>query len=176
MLVRRAAGGDEDAFRALVDQHAPTILALATSQLRDPVAAEEVAQDVFVRLFRSLPGFRGESNLRTWLTRVTLNRCADVRRRQIRMKRDVPLDDVAYTLSSDSCESLGASDEKERVRYAVDALPDAQRMIVQLKYGAGLSYEQISHTLRIPVGTVGSRLTAALKALRALVITPQAKS
>jgi RNA polymerase sigma-70 factor (ECF subfamily) len=174
-IVRRAADGDERAFRALVEQHAPAILALAVSRLRDPVVAEEVAQDVFVKLFRSLPDFRGESALRTWLVRVTLNRCADALRHQIRMKRNVPLDDVAHTLTNDG-EVTHVGGDADRVRDAVDALPPMQRTIVQLKYDAGLSYEQISGTLGIPVGTVGSRLTAALKGLRALLTLPHAKS
>lgn len=174
-LVRRAADGDELAFRELVDRHAPAVLALAASRLRDPVAADEVAQDVFVKLFHSLRGFRGESALRTWLVRVTLNRCADTQRLRKRRERNVPIDDVAQALTSDAAESMHANDDEERVCHAVEALPEMKRMIVQLRYSAGLSYGEISDTLGIPLGTVGSRLTAALRELRACLTIPAAK-
>jgi RNA polymerase sigma-70 factor (ECF subfamily) len=84
VMVRRAADGDEAAFEELIARHAPAMLALARARTRDAMLAEEIAQDAFVRLFRHVSAFRGESSLRTWLVRVVMNLCVDAQRRDPR--------------------------------------------------------------------------------------------
>lgn len=168
-LIRRARAGDETAFAQLVAQHAPALYSLASVRLLDSALAAEVVQDVFVRLFHSIGEFRGDAALRTWLTRVTLNRCVDAQRRRARARRFVPFDAVAQRVP-DMTENQEASrlraERHEGVRRALLRLPEPLRVLISMRYDAGLSYAEIARVLEMPLGTVGTRLVQALKRLR----------
>ena len=167
-LIRQAASGDAAAFETLVSHHAPAILAVARARTHDEALAEEIAQDTFVRLFRHLRRFRGESSLRTWLVRVALNLCTDAHRRDPR-RHETLMDLAANHPSGDEgAERRGIrGEEVGRVRAALARLPEPLRVVVSLRYDAGLRYVEIAQLLNLPIGTVGSRLTAALQQLRA---------
>jgi RNA polymerase sigma-70 factor (ECF subfamily) len=175
-LIDRAARGDGAAFEALIRSHAPAVVSLAAAELGDRRRADEVAQDVFVRLHRSLATFRHESRLRTWLVRVTLNACADERRRARRDQRLMSIDDAGPGRSIG--DRLAAGDETAearelkraewaRVREAIAALPGELRILVSLRYDAGLEYRAIARELSLPPGTVATRMARALRQLRA---------
>lgn len=168
VLIRRAASGDERAFEALVARHGPATFAIARARTRDALLAEEIAQDTFVRLFRHLSRFRGDSSLRTWLARIALNLCTDAQRRDRRRFEDPMTQTGDHRSLDENAERLGIrAEECARVRAAVDALSPPLRLVVTLRYDADLSYADIAAVLGVPIGTVGSRLTAALQQLRA---------
>jgi RNA polymerase sigma-70 factor (ECF subfamily) len=182
-LIRRAAAGDAPAFEALVRAHAAAVVSIATAELGDPTTGAEVAQDVFVRLHRSLSTFRHEARLRTWLVRVTINACADQRRaRRRRDRRLVPMEGIgprdagALVDRAESFESLESRRvDRVRVRAAIDELPAALRVLIVLRYDAGLEYREIAHTLSMPQGTVATRMARALRQLRAALSAPDSK-
>jgi RNA polymerase sigma-70 factor (ECF subfamily) len=166
MLVRRAARGDDRAFDILAERHAPALLRLATHRLGgDRVVGEEVVQDALVRLHRALPRFRGMSSLRTWLVRITLNLCADEARRRRRAARHVAIEEAdRHGPVLEPGESV--ADDVARVRAVIARLPDGLKTVIELRYDAGLSYLEISEVVGCPLGTVGTRLTTALREIR----------
>lgn len=169
MLIARAARGEAEAAGALVVAHRPTVVRIARHMLGDAAAAEDVAQEVFVRLQAALPGFRGDAALSTWLYRVTLNLCRDQMRRDKRRKDDVGLDAVGEASASGPATRPDRDVDLERVRQAVraavDRLPPEQREAVLLRYMEEMSYREISRLTDTPQGTVASRVFRALERL-----------
>ena len=166
-LIRKAASGDEAAFGSLVTEHAAAILAVARARTRDAALAEEIAQDTFVRLFRHLSTFRGDSSLRTWLVRITLNLCTDAQRRDPRRFEDAMNSTQHPASPEDDVEQQRIREQDAlMVRGAIARLPEPLRLVVNLRYEAGLSYAEIGSLLGVPIGTVGSRLASALQQLR----------
>jgi RNA polymerase sigma-70 factor (ECF subfamily) len=167
-LVRRAVGGDDDACTLLVERHQDYVFSVAVVELGDAALAREVAQDVFVSTFQKLGGFRGEAAFTTWLYRVTLNRCRDVRRSQSRQRRFRPIDAAPLPPAPERDRPdvrLDDSTRAARVRLAVAALPDDLRRPVVLRYAGGLEYKAIAAALRLPLGTVCTRLQRAVRRL-----------
>jgi RNA polymerase sigma-70 factor (ECF subfamily) len=168
-LLRRFARGDRDALGELAARYEAPLLGLATGLLggRGDLAREAV-QDAWTKVIRYAGSFEGRSSVRTWLYRIVINRCHDLRaRREPVMGVNGTLDGVER--SSDPGLSPGGTrglDEDGRVRDALEALSDAQRLIVLLCYHRGLSHEQAARVLDIPMGTLKSRLHAALVVLR----------
>jgi len=138
----------------------------------DRVEAEDTAQDIFVEVYRSLPGFNGRSRLDTWVHRIAVNVCLQ-RRRKKRLPT-VELEDGLQELDGFAPCSNGFDPLAEAVRgemrddvgAAVEALPEGQREVVLLHGMQGLSYAEVAEALGCPVGTVKSRLSAAFKRLR----------
>jgi RNA polymerase sigma-70 factor, ECF subfamily len=175
-LIRSASAGEVSAFDALVEQHAPAILAVARARTGDAALAEEIVQDAFVRLFRHLPRFRGDSSLRTWLVRVVLNLATDARRRDPR-RFEAPVDALPDRATSEpSVEDVNVrSEQAARVRNAVLQLSEPLRLAISLRYDAGLSYAEIAEALNVPIGTVASRIAAATIALRSALADERAR-
>lgn len=142
---------------------------MARAVLGDDDAAEDVAQELLIRLTAALPGFRGDAELSTWVYRVTLNLCRDQLRRTRRRAGDVSLDEAAsepaLTTRSDFGAEVDAARTRVAVREAVERLPEAQRELVLLRYVAGLPYREIARITGTPQGTVASRVFRALKSL-----------
>lgn len=168
-LIARAAGGDTDAVGALVVAHRPTVVRIARHLLGDAAAAEDVAQEAFVRLQAALPGFRGDAALSTWLYRVTLNLCRDHLRRGRRRRDDVDLDAIgdapAAAVAAHADRDIDLQRLRRRVRAAIDQLPDEQREAVLLRYMEELPYHEIARLTDTPQGTVASRVFRALERL-----------
>jgi RNA polymerase sigma-70 factor (ECF subfamily) len=172
--VRRVQAGETEAFEVLVEKYKRKTFRLAYSVLRDQEEALDVAQEAFVKAFRSLPKFKGESAFYTWLFRITMNVALDRRRqRATRAKslgaEDVPPEEwertaVASEPSPDE-EAVGA-ERRARIARALESLPDHHRSIIILSDIQGLSYREIAEVLAIPMGTVMSRLHNARKRLR----------
>jgi RNA polymerase sigma-70 factor (ECF subfamily) len=167
-LIRRALAGDDEACAALVRRHQDYVFSVAVLELRDRVLAREVAQDVFVRAFQKLSGFRGEAAFATWLHRVAVNRCRDVRRAERGRRRFSSIEaarDCATSAGDRPDERLQQSEREARLRRAVASLPEKLRHPVVLRYAGGLEYKAIARTLRIPLGTVCTRLQRAVRLL-----------
>lgn len=176
-LIERCLTGDETACTALVDQHQRMVYQLALHLLGDPQEALDLSQDVFLRVFRTIHTFRGQSTLRTWIYRIVINQARNRLRWWRRRRRDdqVSLDEhlnahgdvlaAADAVAPD--QMLRQKELGERLRRALDALPFEQRSALVLREIEGLSYEEIAYSLGVRVGTVKSRLARAREALRA---------
>lgn len=171
--VARAREGDHLAFRTLVERYQGRAFRLAARVLRDEDRARDVVQEAFLKVYAGLRRFEGRSSFYTWLYRVTLNLCLDLRRRQQR-GREVEWSDermqglrtddgggAAWTGAADA-EAPDAQLERAELRRlmadAIDALPEAARATLVLREVEGLSYAEIADALGIPKGTVMSRL------------------
>ena len=168
-LVRRLQAGDARAFEDLVRRYQHRVFGVALRMLGRRADAEDVAQDVFLRVHRAIGGFRGEARLSTWLygitSRLCLNRLASAERK--RMRYD---DDAVMDAPSDASDAPAAMERREidaALRRAIDELPDERRVVVVLRDIEGLSYDEIAEALELEPGTVRSRLHRARLDLKA---------
>lgn len=174
-LVAKILEGDHKAFRVLVERYQRKVYMIAFGVVRNPDAALDVTQDVFVRVHRNLARFKGDSSFYTWIYRITLNLCIDRKRREARA-REVDYDDAMKhedafsdgpTLASVGIENPArAAQRKELVEHmdeALATLSDDHRAILLMREVDGMSYEEISEALDVPKGTVMSRLFHARK-------------
>ncbi len=171
-LARKAGRGDRVAFAQLIGRHQRTVYYLALSVLGDPDAAWDSAQDTFIRLWDRLSGFRGEAPLKTWISRVAVHVAVDHRRRQKRCpERGLEPPALARMPDRGSLPDDDAhrSEIRDRLARCFERLGAMQRTVLSLREMEGMSYAQIARVLRIPVGTVMSRLFYARRALRALL-------
>lgn len=170
-LLRSFAAGEDSALSALAERRERDLLGLARGLLggrRD--LAEEVVQDVWMRVVRSANTWDGRASVRTWLYRITVNRCRDVGRIEHRHEAKAR----AARETARAAEALMPPPDSEGgalLRDAVASLDDARREVVLLCYHADLTHAQVADILEIPVGTVKSRLHAALSSLRADLAT-----
>jgi RNA polymerase sigma-70 factor (ECF subfamily) len=173
-LVERCQGGELSAFEPLVEKYRERVWRLAYNYLRDREEAWDVAQEAFVRAWQALPSFRGQSAFYTWLFRIVMNVAADRARQRAARGRAfgterVSEEEMERTMVSEGAspyETSTRSEQRERVRRALDALPEHHRTIIMLSDLEGLSYREIAEVLAIPMGTVMSRLHNARKRLR----------
>lgn len=167
--VAAARAGDAAAFRRLVDLHGAAVLAIARRMLRDPHDAEELAQDAFVRAWRALPYFRGDSSFRTWLHRIVVRLAYDkTRQTSARRRREVVVDDGVWdTLLAQDPAAIVAPDADD-VRWAdlLDTLPAVSRAAIVLFYWNDRSVREVADVLELPEGTVKSHLARARASLR----------
>lgn len=168
-LIAAAQHGYTAAFQQLYDHYRDRIYNVIYYSLDDLQQAEDVLQSVFVKVFRSLPTFRFESSLLTWMYRITLNECKN-RKRGPRLF--VPISKIREGLEEPDPgpgpEDLHAAGQRSRmVRHAVMNLKPKYRSVVILKYLEEMSYEKIAQTLHCSPGTVASRLSRALEILAA---------
>jgi RNA polymerase sigma-70 factor (ECF subfamily) len=174
VLVQRCAEGDEGAFAELVAAHQRMVVQLAVNLLGDRDEAMDLSQEVFLRVFRTIGRFRGQSSLRTWIYRIAVNQARNRHRFWRRRHRadQVSLDAHVASHGDFSAAALGPDRllaQKElaaRLQRALDSLPFDQRTAIVLREVDGLSYEEIAFSLGVAIGTVKSRLTRARQTLR----------
>jgi RNA polymerase sigma-70 factor, ECF subfamily len=170
-LVRLAQEGSPAAFEELVTKYQPKVFNMALSFTRNREAADDLAQEVFLKAYLALPRFHGRSEFGTWLYRISVNHIKDYLRKKGRAK-EVSLDDVPEISFSDRERTEKAQLESETearrtlVQRFVQGLPEKYRVIVTLRDIQGLAYEDISRILRLSPGTVDSRLHRARRMLR----------
>jgi RNA polymerase sigma-70 factor (ECF subfamily) len=150
----------------LFQRHKDRIYSIALRYSGDSVAAQDIAQDVFLKLFASIGNFRGESTFETWLFRLVVNCCFDYRRKT---KRLAPLVagvlDLMRAPGRTALEEVMRQETNGHVKSAVDTLPPEQRMVVVLRYTEGLSYDEIAEVMGCSAGTIASRLNRVHKVL-----------
>jgi RNA polymerase sigma-70 factor (ECF subfamily) len=184
-LVADLKAGSEEAFAILIAQYHQPLYSLIARSLNDPADAADITQEVFIKVFRSIRSFHGQSSLRTWLYRIALHEASNQRRWWSRHKKqeltiDSPCDneddDSSYTLSAtlaDDGESpfdhAVHAQVRERVEAALRQVPESFRTVVVLREIEGFGYEEIAEILSVNLGTVKSRLTRGRSALRALL-------
>jgi RNA polymerase sigma-70 factor, ECF subfamily len=180
-LVERARDGDSAAFEALVNRYKDRIYSYVSRMLHDPIEAEDIAQETFVRAYQSLPHFRGASSLQTWLYRIASNLVIDSVRRQKRrednaVSLDAPVDtedgDMQRELRDERrgpAELAESSVIQEEVRRAVARISPKLRPVLVMYDLQGMSYQEIAEILGCPLGTVKSRLFNARMQLKELL-------
>lgn len=151
---------DHAAFGELVREHQSMVFSIAQHTLQDREAAEEIAQDVFLRLYRDLDSIESPQHMVHWLRRVTANRCIDAIRR--RRWRPVPIDDSFPAAEREPEDSLAI----RTVRRLMGQLPARQRVVLALRFQEELEIPEIARTLEIPLNTVKSHLRRGVEALR----------
>ncbi len=173
-LVRRVQRGERAAFDLLVLRYQHKVVKLVARLLRDPAEAEDVAQEAFVKAYRAIGSFRGDSAFYTWLYRIAVNTArnamASRQRRPLDYESDLSESEQSTVESrmrhSDTPEAMALSDEIHRtVNRAVGDLPEDLRTAVILREVEGLSYEEIAQAMDCPVGTVRSRIFRAREAI-----------
>jgi RNA polymerase sigma-70 factor (ECF subfamily) len=158
----KSARGDHAAFAEIVRENQAMVFGLACRFLRDRSLAEELAQEVFLELYRSLQTIKSPEHLTFWLRKVTSHRCIDHTRRR-KNRPQVSLDDAPEPVSEPSAPDPFLSD---KLRRLVAALPEAPRMVVLLRYQEDLEPSEIAGILDMPVNTVKSHLQRSLATLR----------
>jgi RNA polymerase sigma-70 factor, ECF subfamily len=158
-----ARNGNRDAFASLVRQHQGMVYSLALHFLRNEGQAEELAQEVFLELHRSLPSLESADHVTNWLRRVTSHRCIDQSRRD-RNRPRLTLDDIAEPAASPRREDDFFLSEK--LRKLTASLPEKARTVLLLRYQEDMEPAEIARTLDIPLNTVKSHLQRSLAMLR----------
>jgi RNA polymerase sigma-70 factor (ECF subfamily) len=179
-LVERAKRGDTRAFEMLVVKYQRRIERLVSRMVRDAGLVQDIAQESFIRAYRALPQFRGESAFYTWLYRIAVN---TAKKALMELKRDIVIPESTLTAGDEGDETSRAAVElsdgetpeavlasKEiaaAVNAAIEALSEDLRQAITLREIEGLSYEEISDVMNCPIGTVRSRIFRAREAIAA---------
>ena len=158
--------GDREAFRLLFEAYKDRVFSIACYSLGNEAAADDVTQQIFVKLFTRIGQFRGDSEFTTWLYRLVINSCLDERRKQ---RRFLPVEEVAPMSRAVYRKPPETRYERreiaDTVKEAIGGLKPKMRLPIMLKYIEGFSYEEIAKVLGCSKGTVASRLNRAHKAL-----------
>jgi len=165
-LVAASLAGDEDAFRQLVERHYRMVLKVAYRALGSVPAAEDCAQDVFIKVHQKLRLYRADRPFSRWLHRVTANTVTDAIRRR---RFDISFDTLVHeapSQSGDPAQAAALKEQRMAVRTALASLPGRLRDAIVLQVYHELSYQEIAEVLDIPVGTVMSRIHNAKGKLR----------
>lgn len=166
-LIARVLAGDRVATRELYDAHAPRVYRLAYRLTGDAELARESTQDVFVRAFQRLAGFRGDCALATWLHRITVTVVLSAREKRQRQKnREAPLEEWSERATTNTNVDPILRD---RLRQAIDQLPDAYRVTLIMHDMEGYKHHEIAEILGVAEGTCKSRLSLARARLRAML-------
>ncbi|MEE9326628.1 MAG: RNA polymerase sigma factor RpoE [Cocleimonas sp.] len=173
-LVRRVQSGDKSAFDVLVLKYQQRVINLVTRYVHDPHIAMDVSQESFIKAYRGLKNFRGDSAFYTWLYRIAIN---TAKNHLVSRSRRMPDDDIdaqeaeqyeggakLRDISTPENELL-TEEIQETVRVAIEALPDDLRIAITLRELEGLSYEEISDAMDCPIGTVRSRIFRARESI-----------
>ena len=176
-LVERAQAGEKQAFDLLVTKYQRKLSRLLSRFIRDPAEVEDVAQEAFVKAYRALPSFRGDSAFYTWLYRIGINTAKNY---LVALGRRAP---TTTEFDADEAETFEDADQLrdintpesmlmskqigETVNAAMDELPEELRTAITLREIEGLSYEEISAIMNCPIGTVRSRIFRAREAISA---------
>lgn len=173
-LVERVQRGDKKAFDTLVLKYQQKVANLVSRYIRDPSEVLDVTQEAFIKAYRALPKFRGDSAFYTWLYRVAIN---TAKNHLAARSRRPPQDDIEAETAEqmdagdrlkeqDTPERLAMQDEIARtIKLALDDLPDELRTAITLRELEGLSYEDIAQAMDCPIGTVRSRIFRAREAI-----------
>jgi RNA polymerase sigma-70 factor (ECF subfamily) len=187
-LVAALKAGSQEAFEILIAQYSQPLYSLIARSLQDPADAQDITQEVFLKVFRSIGSFHGDASLRTWLYRIALHEASNQRRWWSRHKKqeltiDTPATEIdadgedAMCLGSSLADKAGTpydhaahAELRARVDAALRKLPEAFRTVVVLREMEGFCYEEIGEILELPAGTVKSRLKRGRAALKEILI------
>jgi RNA polymerase sigma-70 factor, ECF subfamily len=173
-LVERVQKGDKRAFDLLVLKYQHKIFAVISRFIRDHAEVQDVAQDAFIKAYRALPNFRGESAFYTWMYRIAINTAKNylVARNRRPPASDLEVEDAEFYPGNDAIHEMNTPERnllRDELHMVIDQafkdLPDDLRMAVTLREIDGLSYEEIAEAMECPIGTVRSRIFRAREAI-----------
>lgn len=171
-LITRAAGGDATAFQALVERHRTMVYRIAFQFAGNHHDAEDIAQEVFIKVYRSLEKFRQDAQLTSWLYRIVMNACIDHRRRQA-PAGSAPFGDEAEQRLLNTVEERPGPEDRayagelgEVLQAEIARLPNGQRLVFIMRHHQGLKLCEIADALGLAEGTVKRQLHAAVHRLR----------
>jgi RNA polymerase sigma factor (sigma-70 family) len=165
-------GGDRNAFAALVDQYKDMVFTLALKMVKNREEAEEVAQDTFIKVYKSLAKFKGESKFSTWLYKVAYNTCLDRLKKHNREQSVVTIDEYTnheITTISNIFDNIEAKERKRLVQRCLDLLPGEDSFLLTLYYFEEQSVKEISKIIGISTNHVKIRLFRSRKKLTAVL-------
>ncbi|HEV8131256.1 MAG TPA: sigma-70 family RNA polymerase sigma factor [Acidobacteriota bacterium] len=177
-VLKRIREGETELFGQLVQAHQKKIFRVALYYVRDPLAADGLTQDAFIRAFENIHRFREEASFETWLTRITINLCLNyLKQRQTELKRNVAEslgeDEQGNTLTFQIADPTGSPEEqllrKEMMRgveKAISLMSAQQKVVFQLRHYEGLSLEEIVNVTQMNIGTIKSHLFRAVQKVR----------
>src|SRR3982750_2111647 len=166
LLERCRSGQDDAAFAELVERYKDLVFGLVHRLTRDRAEADDMAQEVFLKIHRGLPYFRGEAKLSTWIYRIVFNVCSRARAGR---RRDLPLDrgDDMPPIDPGAHDAAFADIElRDRLAKALAELPDNYRFLIAAHYLRGVQYEALAEALEMPIGTIKTHLYRAKRLLR----------
>jgi len=171
-LISRAAGGDPSAFQALVERHRSMVYRVAYQFAGNHHDAEDIAQDVFIKVYRSLDRFRQDAQLTSWMYRIAMNACIDHRRRQ-RSAMAAPFGDEAEQRMLNTPEDTPGPEDRayagelgQVLESEIGRLPSGQRVVFVMRHHQGMKLCEIAEALGLAEGTVKRQLHAAVHRLR----------
>ncbi len=170
-LIRKVLSGDCGAYAGIVRSYQAKVLGLCASLLGNAAQAEDAAQEIFIKAYRSLGVFRGDSAFSTWLYRIAANHCKDLLRKRARERTesfDALIEasgDAIQKLLEPSCDPAAAAEASDLVERLLSCLSADERLILTLREVQGLSYREISQTLQCSLDAVKSRLRRARESL-----------
>lgn len=171
-LITRAAGGDPAAFQALVERYRSMVYRVAYQFAGNHYDAEDIAQEVFLKVYRSLDKFRQDAQLSSWLYRIAMNACIDYRRRHAPAGAAPSAEEAEHQLSNTPAETPGPEDRAyagelgEVLEAEINRLPQGQRLVFVMRHHQGLKLGEIADALGLAEGTVKRQLHAAVHRLR----------
>ena len=168
ILIERCLGGDEEGFEMLVKKHQNHVINTVYSLIGATRDADDIAQEVFIKVYKNLVSFNKKAKFSTWLYRITVNTAYNHLKKE---KRSVPSDYVqaADVFRKSSLEELESREKQELIRKSIERLPFRFRRVIVLKEIEGLSYKDIAKTLGCRLGTVESRLFRARRMLKKIL-------
>lgn len=173
-LVRRVQQGDKSAYDILVIKYQHKIVQLVNRFVKDPSEAQDVAQEAFIKAYRALGNFRGDSAFYTWLYRIAINTAKNylVSRSRRYSDYEVDVQDAEQVENAPQLKGMETPDSIlmneqiiEAIKAAIEKLPDEMRTAIMLREFEGMSYEEIAQAMECPVGTVRSRIFRAREAI-----------
>lgn len=168
-LIRRIIDGDKNAFKELVEQYQRLVAHIVFKMISDEIEREDICQEVFVKVYKNLNRFRGESKLSTWIARIAYNRCYDYLNRKAVPKTGEVFDNAISNLPD---RAVGPDKKMENSKVAgilkgeMNKLPPQFRMIITLYHLDEMSYSEIGQIMKLPEGTVKSYLFRSRKMLK----------
>lgn len=170
--IKKAQQGDQEAFTWLVKNYQHKVIGLAVNVVHNREVADDLAQEILLKVYLSLPRFKFESEFGTWLYQIAINHIRDYLRKSRKEKNDLRLDEVPELRSPEKDISVRLSEQqeeerrKELIRKKLEELPEKYRLILSLRDIQGLSYDEVGKILNISPGTVDSRLHRARRLLK----------
>jgi RNA polymerase sigma-70 factor (ECF subfamily) len=172
-LIDRCRTGDDAAFGELVDHYKDLVYGLIYRVVLDRSQVDDLAQEVFLKIHRGLPYFRGEARLSTWIYRIVQNVCSQSRARRLpEVPIDAGVDGMPRREPAASDAQFADVEMRDRIDKALARLPEHYRLLIAAHYLKGVQYEALAEALGIPLGTVKTHLYRAKRQLREILDTP----